>query len=347
MNRRTLLGSGTLRALAGACLALLATVATISPTVALAQSGPVAQAQAQYDAGKFPEALATLESALSSGAVTGSDAITARQLLGRCQAKVGDVSAARKTFLQVLRQDPQFRLDEVTTPPDEIVVFREALRTFEAEQEQASQRIPASISGFYGLGSGKNTDFGEYVALGGGDKEFDNKPFFGIGVRFPLAPKWSLDLELQRFRAVNEDTVTVPVSFFSGHGSYELTATPLVVSVVYLVHQGGKFRANVFAGGGPMLNCYAEDKFTFFGVIPLKTTDSKVGMYFHGGLEGEYMLHPKLSVTARALGRYAKAPKMFDGVEFTQYSGPETIGGRDLDFSGYGLTLGLRGYIGY
>ena len=349
MNRRTLLGSGTLRALAGACLVLFATVAAISPRVAFAQAGAVAQAQSQYDSGRFAEALTTLQNALAAGEVTGSDAIGARVLLARCQAKVGDVPAARKTFLQVLRLDPQFRLDEVSTPPDEVAVFREALRAFEGEQAQASQRIPASITGFYGIGSGANEDIGEYVAIGGGDKEFDNKPFFGIGVRFPVAPKWSVDLELQRFRATNEDTVVVPIEVFSGHGTYELTATPLVLSVVYLAHDGGKFRASVFAGGGPMLNCYAEDKFTFFGVIPLKTTDSKVGAYFHGGIEGEYLVHPKLSIVARALGRYAKASKMFEDTPFTQYAAysTATIANRDLDFSGYGLTLGLRGYVGY
>lgn len=342
MDRRTLLGSGTLRALAGACLVLLATVATLAPRVALAQSGPVAQAQAQYDSGKFPEALATLQTALTSGEVTGSDALAARQLLARCQAKVGDVPAARKTFLQLLRQDPQFRLDEVTTPPDEVVVFREALRMFEEEQAVARQRIPASLAMSYGIGSGANEDFGEYVAVGGGDKEFDNKPFFGIGVRFPLAPRWSLDLELQRFRATNEDSVSGPQQ-----ATYELTATPLVVNVVYLVKDTGKMKVNVFAGGGPMLNAYAADKFLFFGSIALKVTDTKVGSYFHGGIEGEYSLHPRLAVTARALARSAKATKMFEDSEFSQYSGTTTIGNRDLDFSGYGLTLGLRGYIGY
>lgn len=342
MIRRTLLGSGTLRALAGACLVLLATAATIAPRVAFAQPGPVAQAQAQYDSGQFAEALATLESALSGGLVTGSDAIAARQLLARCQAKVGDVPAARKTFLQLLRQDPQFRLDEVSTPPDEVAVFREALRMFEAEQEQASQRIPASLAMSYGIGSGANEDIGEYVALGGGDKEFDNKPFFGIGVRFPLAPRWSLDLELQRFRATNEDSVSGPAQ-----ATYELTATPLVVNVVYLVRNSGKFRVNAFAGGGPMLNAYAADKFLYFGSIALKVTDTKVGTYIHGGLEGEYSLHPRLSVAGRALVRSAKATKMFEDSEFTQYGGSATIGNRDMDFSGFGLTLGLRGYIGY
>jgi len=343
MNRRTLLGSGTLRALAGACFVLFVSLVTLAPHVALAQSGPVARAQAQYDSGQFAEALATLESALSSGEVTGSDALAARQLLGRCQAKVGDVPAARRTFLQVLRRDPQFRLDEVTTPPDELVVFREALRMFEEEQALASQRLPASITAFLGIGSGANEDFGEYVALGGGDKEFENKPMFGLGVRFPLAPRWSLDLEMTRFHATNEDTLTVTGR---GKGTYELTATPMVVSVVYTAYSSGKLRASVFAGAGPMLNAYASDKFLYFVGIPLKVTDTKVGTYFHGGLEGEYTLHPKLSLTARALFRSAKATEMFEDLDFTQYSSG-TLGNRDLDFSGYGLSLGLRGYVGY
>jgi hypothetical protein len=347
MNRRTLLGSGTLRALAGACLVLLAATVSIAPRIAFAQANPVAKAQQQYDNGDFAEALATVKDALSSGAVSGSEAVAARELMARCQAKTGDVEASKKTFLQILHQDPQYRLDEVRTPPDEVVVFRQALQIFLEEEATQGQRIPASIEFFYGVGSGDNEDFGEYVALGGGDKKFDNKPFFGLGVRFPLKPKWSLNLELQRFRATNEDTVTVPVTFFSGHGTYELTATPLIVSAVYLLRDSGKFRTSVFAGGGPMLNSYASDSFTLLGFVPLKTTDSKVGVYFHGGVEGEYLLHPKLSVTARGVIRYAKASKMFEGSTFTQYATGDPIGDRDLDFSGYGISIGLRGYIGY
>lgn len=349
MNRRMLFGSGTLRALALACLVVLAAVATVAPHTAFAQADPVAQAQKQYDAGKFADALATVQNALASGAVTGSDAVGARELLARCQAKVGDVPAARKTFLQILRQDPQYRLDEVRTPPDEVEVFKQALKAFEGEQAQARQRIPASLSTSLGIGSGNNEDFGEYVAAGGGEKKFENMPAFGLGVRFPLAPRWSIDLELQRFRATNQDTVVIPTTLFSGRGSYELSATPLIVSVVYLLRDSGKLRSSVFAGGGPMLNSYAEDRFTLFGSIPLRTTDSKVGTYFHAGLEGEYSLHPKLSVTGRALFRSAKATKMFDGANFNvQYGTGETkLDGRDLDFSGYGLSLGLRGYIGY
>ena len=131
-------------------------------------------------------------------------------------------------------------------------------------------------------------------------------------------------------------------------GSYVLTATPLVLSVVYLMHEGGKLRASVFAGGGPMLNAYAEDKFLVGSTgVPLKATDTKVGTYLHGGVEAEYLLHPKLSLTGRALYRSAKATKMFNGSTFTQYGGTGTIADRDIDFSGYGLSIGLRAYIGY
>ena len=346
MNRRTLLGSGTLRALAGACLVLLAATVSIAPRIAFAQANPVAKAQQMYDNGDFAEALAAVKEALSSGAVSGSEAVAARELMARCQAKTGDVKASQNTFLQILHQDPQYRIDEVRTPPDEVVVFRQALQIFLEEEAAKGQRIPASIELFYGVGSGANEDFGEYVALGGGDKQFDNKPFFGLGVRFPLAPKWSLNLELQRFRATNEDTITVQVVLFSGHGTYELTATPLIVSAVYLLRDSGKFRTSVFAGGGPMLNSYASDAFYLFPTIPLKTTDSKVGVYLHGGVEAEYLLHPKLSVTAKGVLRYAKAAKMFEGSTFTQY-GTGSIGDRDLGFSGYGISIGLRGYVGY
>lgn len=340
MIRRMLLGAGAGRAFVAA-LALLVLGAAVAPRAAFAQAAPLAKAQQQYDAGRFADALTSVQAVLAGGEVTGSDAVAARELLARCQAKTGDAAGAKKTFLQILRQDPQYRLDEVRTPPDEVAVFKLALAAYEAEQATARARIPASISAFMGIGSGKNEDFGEYVAIGGGSKEFDTNPEFGLGVRFPLAPKWSLDLEMTRFRATNEDSVSG-----AAQSTYELTATSLAVSVVYLIHDSGKFRASVFAGGGPLLNAYAADKFLFIASIPIKVTDTKTGTYFHGGLEGEYLLHPKLSLTGRATFRSAKATGMFEGSEFTQYASG-SIGDRDLDFSGYGIALGLRGYIGY
>lgn len=319
----------------------------ISVTPAAAQT-PAAeraslnQVQQLYDQGRFADALALVQTGLDSGKFTGGEKVRAKELLARCQVKVGDGAAGRATFLTLLRQDPLYRPDALRVPPDEMKEFNAARATFEGEQRSARQRIPASIGIFYGTGSGDNKDFGEYVKSGGGDEKFKNTPIFGIGVRFPLRPKLSLDLELQRFRATNEDSVSGP-----GKGKFELSALPLVVSLHYLVRDQGKLRASVFAGGGPMLQSFASDEFLFFSSIQLKVTDSKVGTYLHAGLEGEYLLTPRLSINARVLGRSAKATKMFEGSEFSQYDPAILLADRDIDFSGIGVTLGLRGYIGY
>lgn len=325
-----------------ACGMATAALPTVTVLSAHAQDqGSLVQAQSLYDQGRFADALKQVQAGLDGGKFTGGEKVRAKELIARCQVKTGAGAAGRATFLSLLRQDPLYRPDALRVPPDEMNEFNAARATFEEEQRSARQRIPASIGAFYGTGSGDNSDFGEYVKAGGGDDKFENTPIFGLGVRFPLRPKLSIDLELQRFRATNEDSVTGPAQ-----AKYELSALPVVVSLHYLVHDGGKLRASVFAGGGPMLQSYASDAFLFFGSIPIKVTDSKVGTYLHAGIEGEYLLTPRFSVNARLLGRSAKATKMFEDSEFTQYSGV-LLADRDIDFSGVGLTLGLRGYIGY
>ncbi|MEO5989872.1 MAG: tetratricopeptide repeat protein [Candidatus Eisenbacteria bacterium] len=338
-------------ALMSTMVAIPMSITVLTPQVARAEAPALSAAQAFYDAGKFTDAVTALKTALSQGQVTGRDIVRAKELLGRSQAKAGDTAGGHATFLGLLRQDPLYRLDKLRTPPDEVAVFDQALRTFEAEQHAASRRQPASISLFYGIGSGENKDFGEYVVTGGGDEKFEHKPEFGMGVRFPLRPRLSFDLEIQRFKSTNEDSAT-------GAGpreksTYELSALPLVFSLHYAVRDAGKMRVGVFAGAGPMLNSYASvtDPSTFG--VTIKVTDSKVGTYFHAGVEGEYALHPKLALNARALFRSAKASGMYEGLDYNQYGSPITpatlarLGDRDLDFSGYGLSLGLRGYIGY
>lgn len=327
----------------GASVAPLpAGIPALSPASALAQSSDLAAAQRLYDTSQFSEAAAALRDALDSGRIIGGEIIAAKELLARCQTKAGDEAGARRTFLSLLRQDPLYRPDALRVPADEMFAYEAARRIFDAEQERARQRLPASLGVFYGVGSGDNKDFGEYVAVGGGSDKFDNKGMFGIGVRFPLRPRLSFDLELQRFNATNTDSATGGRT-----AEYELTALPLVVSLHWLVKDSEKWRASAFAGGGPMLNSYASDKFLFSPTIAVRVTDTKVGTYVHGGLEGEYILSPKLSLNARALFRSAKATGMFEGSTFSQYGGSATLGDRDLDFSGYGLTIGLRGYIGY
>ncbi len=298
-------------------------------------------AQQMYDQSKFAEAIAALQQALGSGAITGTETQQARELLARCQVKAGDAAGARRTFLGILRQDPLYRPDPNKVPPDEMAGFDEAKRVFDAEQEREAARIPASIALGLGLGSGDNKDFGEFVKSGGGDGSYENQPFISGSVRFPLRPRLSLEIELQRFRATNSDSFSVP-----NNREFKITAIPLAISLHYLVVQRPKWRASVFAGGGPMLQTTTSMDLGFIGAR-LQIAEDKVGTYLHGGAEGEYLLHPRFSVSARAFGRYAKATGYFEKSTLFDYDPAVPIKNRDVDFSGFGATLGLRAYIGY
>jgi len=316
-------------------------VAAFGPSAAAAQTDDLAAAQTLYDQGSYEQAMQAIRDGLASGRITGGQVATARELTARCQVKVGDTAGARRTFLLLMRSDPLYRPDPLRVPPDEMEVYNAARRDFDKEQTRAEQRIPASIELHYGIGSGANEDFGEYVASGGGDEEYENDPHFGGGVRFPLAPRWSLDLQIERFRATNSD------SFSTGGATYEITAIPVAVSAAYLILDNPRYRVSAFAGGGPLLEASSSVNFLFFGVLPLQVADDKVGVYLHGGIEGEYILHPRFTVIGRALVRSAKASGLFEDNEFDLYGNNVELKDREIDFSGFAATLGLRGYIGY
>ena len=85
-----------------------------------------------------------------------------------------------------------------------------------------------------------------------------------------------------------------------------------------------------------------------FFTVRLQLASEKVGAIFHGGLEGEYMVMPKLSLTGRVEGRYAQSSKLFKGSTVDLYGDPTAaLKDRKINFSGYGAYIGLRGYIGY
>ncbi len=312
------------------------------PAPAWAQTDDVSAAQALYDQGQYAQAATTIRDGLSSGRIFGNQVVSGRELLARCQVKMGEVANAKRTFLMILDQDPLYRPDPLRVPPDEMAVFNEAKRQFDAGQQRAAQRLPASIEIHYGVGSGDNKDFGDFVATGGGDSKYDNKPQFGGTVRFAIAPKFSVDIMIERFRATDAD------SFQSNPGGgvkYEITAIPVAVSLAYLLHDSDRFRGYVFAGGGPLLEATSSLDLPFFGV-PIQIADDKVGTYLHAGLEGEYRFHPRFSISGRVLGRLAKATGLFKDTGLS-YEPGTVIDDRDIDFSGFAATIGLRAYVGY
>lgn len=328
-------------ALACGWLLTAASPTAFGPALAWANTAEFDAAQQMYDQSKFAPAIAALQQALGRGAITGTEAQQARELLARCQVKAGDVAGARKTFLGMLRQDPLYRPDASKVPPDEIAGFDAAKRVYDAEQERVRSRLPASLTLSYGVGSGDNTDFGDFVKSGGGSGTYDNKGFIAGSVRFPLRPRLSFDIELQRFRATNSDSFAGDVG-----RNYKISATPLVISFYYLLAQHPKWRASVFAGGGPMLEATSSMDLGFIG-NRLQIAESKTGTYLHAGLEGEYVLSPRFSLDGRVIGRSAKATGFFEKSSLFDYVSTVPLKNRDIDFSGVAATIGLRAYIGY
>ena len=331
-------------AMVSLALALLLTPG-FSPAVrtpaAWAGAPAIEEAQKLYDSAKFGDAVAKLRDALGTGQVTGSDVITARALMARCLVKAGNRLEAKQAFKTVLRADPAWRPDAVMVPPDEMDVFNLALKEINTEQIEAGQRVPASVSFFYGVGSGDNKDFAKLEKAGGGDDKMKSKAEFGGSVRFPLRPRISLDIELSRFRSAGNDSIPAP-----NNTNFVTSAIPLVASVYWTAIPGSKHRVNLFAGAGPMLASRASIELPFF-TIRLNLADEKVGAYLHAGAEGEWMLSPKLSLNGRVLGRYAKASGLFSGSTLIPYGGSEKLADRTVNFSGFGAFVALRAYIGY
>lgn len=326
--------------LAAPALAAAAPKPAAPAAAATATLTPIEQGQKLYDAARFAEAAAALRAALSSGQVTGNDVVTARALMARCLVKAGNRLEAKQAFETVLRMDPAWRPDAVVVPPDEMDVFKLALAAVTQEQIEAGRRIPASVGFWYGMGSGDNKSLGEIQHFLGGEEKLDSKPEFGGSVRFPLRPRWSLDLELARFRATGHDSTKAPDTI-----EFEAAAMPMVVSVYWAALTGPRQRVNLFVGGGPLLAATNSMDLPFF-TFRIKIADEKTGLYAHAGVEGEWLVHPKLAVTGRALYRSATASKLYHDSTLELY-GTKQIKDRKADFSGFGANIGLRAYIGY
>ncbi|MCC6348546.1 MAG: hypothetical protein IT347_03015 [Candidatus Eisenbacteria bacterium] len=320
----------------------LALVASPMPgtSTAWAAAPALEEAQALYDGANFADAITKLRQSLASGGLAGRDAIAARALMARCLVKSGKRLEAKQAFKFVLRQEPGWRPD-ASVGPDEVEVFELAQKELTAEQIEAGKRIPASLSFSFGSGNGDNKDMAEIAVPGGGKDKYSVKPQIGGSVRFPVAQKWSLELELQRLRATNRDSNAPP-----NDTRFELTAYPLSLSVYYTAYTQRWVRANLFAGGGLLSSAISKIEFGDFGGTPLTVSGQKNGTYFHGGLEAELLVHPRVAIAGRVMGRAARAEKVLDEFDFDAY-GVATLKNRSIDFSGFSATLGLRAYIGY
>lgn len=339
-----------------AAFLLVASLATLSSapglvTCAWSQgTDPVAQGNDLYNQGKFKEAADLLKGAINKGEVKPADLGAARELLARSMVKADMRGEARETFKAILRKDAAYRPDPNKVPPDEVAVFDEALRDYQAEQLEQGKRVPASIGGIFGYGmynpkdiNDAITKFDEDISSGGAD-EIKGDTEFGGSVRLPLRPRLSLDLELLRFRSSVSDT---GAGFFE-KTTFEISAIPMVASLYYNAWSKPKIRVNVFGGLGPMFvsELKVNVKIPSFPVA-ISESGTKTGFYGHLGLEGEYLITPRLALSGRVLGRMASAGKV---ISYDTKGETETyarFNDKGVSFSGLAFNLGLRAYIGY
>jgi hypothetical protein len=335
---------------------LVASLATLSSapgfvTCAWSQGAdPIAQGNDLYNQGKFKEAADLLKGAIDKGEVKPADLGAARELLARSMVKADRRGEARETFKAILRKDGAYRPDPNKVPPDEVAVFDEALRDYQAEQIEQGKRIPASIGGIFGYGmfkpkdvNGAISEFGTNYSLGNA-KEIKGASEYGGSVRFPLRPKLSLDLEMSRFWATASQAET-PSSTIPG-ADYRISSFPIVASIYYSAFSAPKLRVNVFGGLGPLVTTELSVKVPITGLGSISVSSDKTGIYAHAGGEVEYLIMPRLSLSGRVLGRYANAGKIISDASLKE--GPfAPFVDKSVSFTGLAFNIGLRAYIGY
>jgi tetratricopeptide (TPR) repeat protein len=344
-------------------LALVIASMVAAPVPATAQARAAAGAEgaaidrgrALYQEGRFQDAIELLRDAIQNGRLDDDDMARARELLARAMVKAGRTAEAREQFKSLLLRSPLYHPDPVAVPPDELEVFDQAKKEYDAERLEQGLRIPASVGFHFGAGSATNQDVVDFVeSQGFRMSDFSEKTEFGGSVRLPIRPRWSVDIELSRLHATAHDDVTTV-----DHSIYDASALPLVASVVYTVIARTNWRLNGFAGVGPMLVSQIVPQFTHEHtttlLVPVQIVGQSTGRYAGAGVEGEWRIIPRLSIAGRVTGRYANASD-FKWKDQTYEIYQNTIALSDaaplsriksIDFSGIGASIGVRAYIGY
>jgi hypothetical protein len=185
-----------------------------------------------------------------------------------------------------------------------------------------------SVGGNFGAGIYSNSHINDELKAND-IKEINSGIEFGGSLRYGAGPKVAIELEANRMRG----TSSTPDPGFPDV-KYHIQAIALPVNVVLTAAQNDQYDFNLFGGAGLLLGTkYGGEQ----GSVSIES-DSKTGFTFQGGFEGAYKVSPQVAVTARALGRYAKATD----VTATSFSSTPY----DVDFNGAAFSLGLRVFFG-
>lgn len=200
-----------------------------------------------------------------------------------------------------------------------------------------------SIGGNFGVGLYSNTAINDsldvlFQGSGVSPKHVKSGWEYGGSIRYGVSPKLSLDYEvnLMNGKGTTDANSTAGTAKLVAHTKG--LAGPL--SLYYELGKSEKSTIYFFVGGGPMYGTKWKLESTDLTPNTIEAK-SKTGFYAHGGFEGDYNLSKSVAITARALGRYAKASDV-------TYTDPTTSQETkaDVNLSGGAFSLGLRAFFG-
>ncbi len=161
-----------------------------------------------------------------------------------------------------------------------------------------------------------------------GYKKLSGDIEYGGSLRLGVSPKASLDLEVNAIKAKSTTKTVSP----------EIVATEKAIAtslnLYYAIAQNDSHDFSWFIGAGPMIGT----KWKLEQGAAEEHSKSKTSLYAQTGFEGMYKVSPQFGISARVLGRLAKAS------DVAWADDPNTK--FDVNMSGVAFSLGLRAFFG-
>jgi hypothetical protein len=188
-----------------------------------------------------------------------------------------------------------------------------------------------SIGGNFGTSITNGGAFNDSLkaAIGSQYKEISGDWEYGGSLRYGLSNKVSLDVEVNKIKAKSNTPDSPNPDLIASE-----TAVVVPVNLIIGLTQNDSYGFNFVAGVGPMLSAQwkAEQ-----GTTEIHS-NKKTGLYAQGGFEGMYNVSSQFAITARVLGRLAKASDLELSTDPTFKA--------DANMSGVAFSLGLRAFFG-
>lgn len=201
-------------------------------------------------------------------------------------------------------------------------------------QAQPNHKGEICLGVHFGGGNYDNEDFNKDLVRIGYDP-IDSGIEYGFSLDYRLS-KW-LSINSSASRIGGESVPPEDPGSLPGEGvSFTVIGSPLVFGVVAHPWGDRHFNFDVFAGAGPLLNAKISQSSGAFEVEAKST-----GVYYHGGVTGEYRFSPMVAVSVSALARHAEAKD----IDFSQITGDPTARW-DVSFTGTAFWFGPRLYFG-